>query len=145
MKPIWYKAYGYRKRCQMGSIECRLDFFSPWLLTAAILNTVFIATTGATLAVSAEQSASAAPEILMIPPKSSSKRLSQVPSADQLSDVQPSNWAFSTLQSLVERRSSDGAARSPSVFDHNPPGRGSNFLYCRCVWGGGCWHEQYDV
>jgi hypothetical protein len=76
---------------------------SPWLLTAAVLSTAFVGTTEATLAVSVKQHASAAPEILTTPPENSHDRLSQVPSVDQLSDVQPSDWAFSALQSLVER------------------------------------------
>jgi hypothetical protein len=75
---------------------------SPWLLTAAVFST-FVGTTETTLAVSVKQRVSAAPEILTTPPENSHERLSQVPSVDQLSDVQPSDWAFSALQSLVER------------------------------------------
>jgi len=78
-------------------------FFSVRLLTAAVISTVLMGTTGATLAVSVKQRASAAPEILTTPPENSHENLSQVLSVDQLSDVQPSDWAFSALQSLVER------------------------------------------
>ncbi len=78
-------------------------FLSIGLLTAAVLSTVFIATTGTTLAAPAKQRASAAPETLTTPPENSPERLSQILSVDQLSDVQPSDWAFSALQSLVER------------------------------------------
>ena len=77
--------------------------FFPRLLSAAVLSAAFMGTTEATLAVSAQQRASAAPEIMITPPKISNERLSQVPSVDQLSDVQSSDWAFSALQSLVER------------------------------------------
>lgn len=73
------------------------------LLAAALLSTVFMSTTEVTLAISAQQQDLTEPEILMTPPGNSHERLSQVLSVDQLSDVQPSDWAFSALQSLVER------------------------------------------
>ena len=68
-------------------------FSSSRLLMAIVLSTAFISTSGAI--------ASTAPKVS--PTESSGESLSQVPSVDQLSDVQPSDWAFSALQSLVER------------------------------------------
>jgi hypothetical protein len=86
-----------------ATVEAELAPIATAPVTAAA---VPVSNSAATIAESSPISTSASssvPQVLAVMPDAPTSTMAQVTSVSQLSDVQPTDWAFQALQSLVER------------------------------------------